>query len=496
VYVPPTPAPAAADPNTSCEKNNGNQIGCIVAGCHYYSDTKSCVVYGQSNLCQGGGGKCDFGGTVGSSCTDDQGVKGVCGHSTYTGEPNSCVCKNANFPVTVNVGQTCPTNGGKCVCGSQFIAPGDYCQPSIPADAFCRDSRSCYCPTSGLVIAFGAQCRPFEPGIQQWIDRTNALRQACSTGTLNGLQCIGLGLYQSADALSLGGVSATNASIDNYKLCIKEYGEGKRKSCVLEAALVIINAGGVSQSIIGWAKFLVALPQNIAQTFQFGTSVIQDTLPANVVDDIVAASGKITPEIFKKDYLSLLNLCPTCETEYELYVYLQKNGLLTDSAGAYGIAIGGGTGAQNVILAGVAEDPGGRVANIWASQIAEPGELVVDVHGWLWPDGTYRFAVPGVVDGKTVTTLMDAEEMAQYLIEGGYVSSDTTGVVLVTCFAATCPTNSASSSLAAQLADQLNLPVTAAASEVGTVEGVAAFHGNLSTFGPDGNFVGYRLMGE
>jgi hypothetical protein len=488
------------DQNTTCEQNAGNMIACITAGCRYFGDTKSCVPYGKTNKCSGGFSECV---NVGDSCVSNfqqVGLAGICGRdSTIT--DNSCLCKN-NPTLTnpaVKTGQFC-TGVSQCVCNqSILIDPGIYCGPKIAADDFCRQSPSCICNSSGQVIPFGAQCRPFEPGLQQWIDRTNALRLACSNGQLGGLQCIGLGLYQSADALSLGGVSATNASIDSYKLCIKEYGEGKRSSCVLEAALVIFNAGGVSQTLIGWAKFVMALPQNIVNTFQFAFSgsTISTTLPANVVDDIVAASGKITPDLFKKDFISLLNLCPTCETEYELYMFLKSQGLLTDTAGAYGIAIGSGSSAtQNVIFSGVADGTSERVANTWATQIAHPGELVVDAHGWLWPNGTYRFEVQQVVNGQVESILMDAEEMAQYLIEGGYVSGDTSGVVLVTCFAASCPTNSASSSLAAQLAKELNLPVTAAASEVGTVEGVAAFHGSLSTFGPDGNFIGYRLMGE
>ncbi len=481
-YVPPTTAPAAADPNTTCEKNNGNQVGCILAGCRYYSDTKSCVIYGQSNLCQGGAGSCDFGGTVGSKCTDPDGLPGVCGHSTYTSEPNSCVCKNANFPITVNVGQTCPATGGKCVCGNQFIAPGDYCQPSIAANDYCRDSRSCYCPTSGLVIAFGAQCRPFEPGIQQWIDRTNALRQACSTGQLSGLQCIGLGLYQSADALSLGGVSATNASIDAYKLCIKEYGEGKRSSCVLEAALVVINGLNVSQSLVGWAKFLVSLPQSIAQNFQFGAgvSVSEATLPTNVVDDIVAANGKITPSVFKNDFASLLNLCPTCETEYELYVYLQKQGLLTDSAGAYGVAIGGSNSAPTIVYADPTDSIAVQNAESWAAQIAQPGEIVVGGHGGVYPDGSVVF----VINGEPATV----QEMAQLIVSSGQINDGTTGVLLSVCYAAACPNNM--EPLAEALARELNLPVTAPTGRAATVfypdDVVATYEGTMMTFFPDG----------
>ncbi len=355
--LPTLPPVSTTDPSTQCEKFIGNKTTCSNAGCQYFTNTGSCVVKGDTDSCQGGPDSCNFGGTVGSSCVAANGSKGYCGRTLLSTEPQSCACKNSGTPtaVTIPAGSTCPSTVTSCACQERFISPGQYCQKTISVDSYCSDSRGCYCLVDESPIPFGSQCRSV-PGLKQWIERTNALRQSCSTGSSSAYDCAVLGFYQLADAATLGGVDIANKSVQAYIACTQDLVAGRRKDCLKEAIAAGSSTTFVADFFVGFGKLLVNTTSSTLKTISTDGVLAQaeQILPKELADSLYASGGKITPDIFRKFPGYVWSTCPTCETELDLLSSLQSAGQL--KSGMTPADFGFGTGGGVMTEANVARD--------------------------------------------------------------------------------------------------------------------------------------------
>jgi hypothetical protein len=315
------------DPNNVCESNRGDQTNCEKAGCQYYPSTKSCVVKENSDFCTPTAslGPCDSK-TVGTTCNNPStGTPGVCGHSiVYRASSDYCACKTPNKAIFLaENGAYCPTNSGGCMCNLQLIAPGAYCALHINNNEYCSETAGCLCTDiSGhtFTIASAAQCTNLTPGLQQWVDRTNALRLSCSTGSSTPAQCAGLGLYQIADVVTLGQLSSTNTAVQAYITCTQQLIAGTRTDCLPEAISLGANATFVADAFVGVAKLAVTAPQIVRNSIDSLSSVISKVLTG----DVANSQGVITKELFGTHYAELLKICGTCDNPVDLLTFLKE----------------------------------------------------------------------------------------------------------------------------------------------------------------------------
>lgn len=476
------------DPNNVCESNRGDQTNCEKAGCQYYPSSKSCVVKENTDFCTPTAslGPCDSK-TVGTKCNNSStGTPGVCGHSVvYRASSDYCACKTPDKAIFLaDNGAYCPTNSGGCMCNLQLIAPGAYCALHINNNEYCSESTGCLCTDiSGhtFTIASAAQCTNLTPGLQQWVDRTNALRQSCSTGSSTPAQCAGLGLYQIADVVTLGQLSSTNTAVQAYITCTQQLIAGTRTDCLPEAIALGANATFVADAFIGVAKLAVTAPQIVRNSIDSLSSVISKTLTG----DVANSQGVITKELFGAHYAELLKICGNCDNPVDLYTFLKKERL----------ALGPGKGESWGLLdqsAGKFVDLDLAISNATLS-VGGKGTVTFDFNYGIDPAFTSMYDEIGVVPrqlddmrptfanttGKVRLQLVIhgtpdyvlykgykyyAYDFINLLKDNGFDANVISSIDLISCnTAVSCST--ISSSFAQNLADQLGLPVVAPTTE-------------------------------
>jgi hypothetical protein len=476
------------DPNNVCEANRGDKINCEKAGCQYYPSTKSCVLKENSDSCAPMGGITPCGSkTVGASCNDPlNGTPGVCGHTVeYRTSSDYCSCKTPkNVIYITDNGSYCPTDAGKCVCNLQLIAPGAYCALHINNNEYCSEAAGCLCTdVSGhtFTIATGIQCTNLTPGLQQWVDRTNGLRQSCSTGSSSPGQCVGLGLYQIADVVTLGQLSSTNTAVQAYIACTQQLIAGTRTDCLPEAIALGANATFVADAFIGVAKLAVTAPQIVRNSVDSLSSVISKTLTG----DVANSQGVITKELFGAHYDELLKICGNCDNPVDLYTFLKKERL----------TLGAGKGESWGLLdqsAGKFVDLDLAISNATLS-VGGKGTVTFDFNYGIDPAFTSMYDeigfVPRQLDDMRATLANTTEKVRLQLVihgtpdyvlykgykyyaydfinllkDNGFDSSVISGIDLISCnTAVSCST--ISSTFAQNLSDQLGLPVVAPTAE-------------------------------
>lgn len=478
----------APDPNNVCEANRGDQVNCEKAGCQYYPSTKSCVLKENSDSCMPTAGSSPCGSkTVGDICNDPlNGTPGVCGHTVeYRTSSDYCSCKTPkNVIYLADNGSYCPANAGKCLCNLQLIAPGAYCALHINTNEYCSESAGCLCTdVSGhtFTIAQGIQCNNLTPGLQQWVDRTNALRQSCSTGSSSPAQCAGLGLYQIADVVTLGQLSSTDTAVQAYIACTQKLIAGTRTDCLPEAIALGANATFVADAFIGVAKLAVTAPQIVRNSVDSLSSVISKTLTG----DVANSQGVITKELFGAHYDELLKICGNCDNPVDLYTFLKRErlalgpggkqswGLLDQSAGKFvdlDLAISNATlsvGGKGTVTF----DFNYGIDPAFTSMYDEIGVVprqLDDLRATL-ANTTGKVRLQLVIHGTPDYVLYKGYKYYAYdfinlLKDNGFDSSVISSIDLISCnTAVSCSTISAN--FAQNLSDQLGLPVVAPTAE-------------------------------